>query len=148
DGAADDPEASDKPILRRGHIHGAGEPAVDPSRTAEHLVEQCLRINSQSQRVSMAAVRRCDAVTLLERAGEAHCYCLLPGVEVRRPVHLAAQEQRLDQIFEPTDQPHLSVQAELQLAVDPAHDASVRLRSFASRQNTRTRTSRATTLRT
>ena len=58
----------------------------------------------------MAAVGAGDAVALAERAREADRDRLLARAEVRRPVHLAAQEQRLDELLEAPDQQHPAVE--------------------------------------
>ncbi len=84
------PKLADQPVRRRGHVHRAGEAAVDARRAAEHLVEQRLRVDAERERVPVAAVGRRDAVAVLEHAREADRDRLLARVEVRRPVDLAA----------------------------------------------------------
>ena len=117
DAAPDDAEAADQAVLRRGHVHGAGEAAVDPRRPAEHLVEQLLRVDAERERVPVAPVGGGDAVLFAEDAGEADGDRLLARVEMRRPVDLAAEEERLDEVLEAADEPHPPVQVEVELDV-------------------------------
>ena len=91
--------------------------AVYPGRAAEHLVEQRLRVDAERERVPVPPVRRGDAVALLEQAREADRDGLLARVQVRRPVDLAAQEERLDEVLEPADQAHAPVEVEVELGV-------------------------------
>jgi hypothetical protein len=75
--------------------------------------------------MAVPAVGRRDAVALLEQARHAGRHCLLPGVEVGRPVDLALQEERLDEILEAADEEHLPVDAGVQLEI--LEDARLRL---------------------
>ena len=65
----------------------------------------------------MSAVRRSNAVALVEDARDTRRDRLLPGVEMRRPVDLAGEEQRLDEVFEAADEEHLAVDPRVQLEV-------------------------------
>ena len=88
---------------------------MTPGRTTEHLVEQPLRVDAERERVPVAAVGRGDAIAILEDARDSDRNRLLPGIEVRRPVDLAAKEERLDQILEAPDQDHRPVEAEVEV---------------------------------
>ena len=89
DAAADDPERADQPVGGRRHVHRAGAAAVHAGRAPEHLVEQRLRVDAERERVAVAAVRRRDAVALLEQARDAGRHRLLARVQMRRAVDLA-----------------------------------------------------------
>src|SRR5215470_3358256 len=56
-------------------------------------------------------------VALLEDARHPGRDRLLPGVEVRRPVDLAGEEERLDEVLEAADEQHPPVEVLVQLEV-------------------------------
>src|SRR5581483_5426609 len=58
-----------------------------------------------------------SAVAIFEQARDAGRDRLLSRVQMRRAVHLALQEQRLDELLEAADQVHLPVNARVQLEV-------------------------------
>ena len=83
----------------------------------------------------MAAVRARHPVVRPERGREADRDRLLPGVEVRRPVDLPAEEEALHAVLEATDEEHPPVQLRVRVDVlgerrsgrvaDAAHAAAV-----------------------
>ena len=83
-----------------------------PVSRPQQLGEQRLGVASHREQVAVAAVRARDTVAVAQHAREADSDRFLPGVEVRRPVDLAAQEQALHAVLEPADQQHLAVEAE------------------------------------
>ena len=117
DGSSDDPERSDEPVTRRVDVHRTGPSAVDAGRATEHLVEKPLRVDAERERMPVAAVGRGDAIAILEDARNPDRDRLLPGIEMRRPVDLAAEEERLDQILESADQDHRSIETEIELGL-------------------------------
>src|SRR5205814_9440101 len=79
---------------------------------AEQLVEQPLRLNTERQRVTVAAIGTRRPVLRLEHRADAGGHRLLPRVEVRCAVHLPLQEERLDGVLEAADQEHPPVERE------------------------------------
>src|SRR5439155_26438031 len=55
-----------------------------------------------------------DPVLVREQASDTDLGCLLAGAEVRRPVHEALQEERLDELLEPADDEHPPVEVEVE----------------------------------
>ena len=106
-------------------VHRARAPAVDTGLAPEHLVEQRLRVDAERERVAVSAVRRRDPVALLEDARDAGRDRFLPGVQVRRPVDLAREEERLDELLEAPDEEHPTVDPRVQVEV--VEDARRRL---------------------
>jgi len=86
-----------------------------PPTTPEQLGDQRLGREPESEQVAVPAIGAGDAVAVLERAREADRDGLLTGVEVRRAVDLAAQEQRLQTILDAADHEHPPVQREPEL---------------------------------
>ena len=100
-------------VVEIDHVHRAGAAAVDAGRAAEQLGEQRLRARARGRAVAVAAVGAGDAIAGSERAREADRDRLLPGVEVRRAVDLAAQEERLDEVLDAADHAHPPVEVEV-----------------------------------
>ena len=92
-------------------------PPLTPVARPSISSSSALRIDAERQRVPVAAVGRGDAVAILEDARDADRNGLLARVEVRRPVDLAAEEERLDQILEAADQDHRPVEPEVELGL-------------------------------
>ena len=68
----------------------------------------------------VTAVGRGNAIPVLEHARETDGHRLLAGVQMRRSIDLAAQEERLNEVLETAYEPHASVKAEVELDVEPA----------------------------
>ena len=117
DRAADDAVAADQAVLEVDHVHRAGAAAADAGGAPEQLVQQALRRGSDGERVAVAAVGARDAVVGGEHAADARRRRLLAVVEMRRAVHLALQEERVDRFLEAPDQAHPAVEREHQIAV-------------------------------
>src|SRR4029079_13633331 len=98
-------------------VNGARRPSGDGGRPRQHLVEELLRIDPECERMTVAAVGRGDAVAVLEQARDAGGDRFLAGVEMRRAVDLAGEEERLDEILEAADEQHLPVQTRVELVV-------------------------------
>ena len=107
DRSADDSEAADQAVLEVDHVHRSRPAAADPTRrSAEHLSRERLGISVLSRARAVAAVGPCDRVVRLERRADADGDGLLPRGQMRRPVHLALQEQALDLVLEQADREH------------------------------------------
>ena len=76
-----------------------------------------MRVDSDRERMAVPAIRRSDAIALLEDARDASRDRLLPGIQMRRSVDLAREKQRLDEILEPANEEHLAVDARVQLEI-------------------------------
>ena len=61
---------------------------------------------TSSRRIGMTAIGRSDPVALFEDARDTGRDRLLPRIEMRRAVHLAGKEQRLDEILDAADEQH------------------------------------------
>src|SRR5581483_9651068 len=112
DRAADDAEAADQAVLEVDDVHRARAAAADPGRAAEQLVEELLRLEPERERVAVPAVRPADAVAVAQAARDADLDRLLAGAEVRRPVNVPLQEERLHELFEAADELHAPVEIE------------------------------------
>src|SRR5438067_950367 len=117
DAAAHDPEAADQPVLEVDHVHRSGPPAAYSAGPPEELVEQALRLNTQRERMAVAAVGPGHPVLRLQHRAHAHRHRLLPRVQVRGAVHLALEEQVLHRVLEAPDQQHPAVELERLVAV-------------------------------
>jgi hypothetical protein len=67
--------------------------------------------------VAVTPIRAGDPVVRPEHAGEADRDGLLPRVEMRRPVHLAAKEETLHPVLEASDEDHPTVELRVQVEV-------------------------------
>ena len=66
----------------------------------------------------MPAVGAGDAVALLEHAREPDSHRLLSRVQMRRAVHLAAQEEALHAVLEPPDEQHPAIEVRREAGFD------------------------------
>ena len=103
-------------MSRVDDVHRAGATAVDTGLAAEQLREQRIGVGSHREQVAVPAIRARDPVVRPEHAGEADGDCFLPGIEVGRPVDLAAEEETLHPVLEAADEEHPLV--ELRVKVD------------------------------
>ena len=117
--AAHDAKRPDQPVPRRGHVHRTRKTTIDPRRPAQHLIQQPLRINTQRQRMPVTPISRRHPITHPQHTRQPHRNRLLTRIQMRRPIHLTTQKQRLNQILHTTNQPHPPIQTELQLTIHP-----------------------------
>ena len=81
-------------------VHRAGTAAVDARRTPEQLGEERLRLGARARARDRGRGRCTRRGRRPQRAREADRDRLLTRVEMRRAVHLAAEEERLDEILD------------------------------------------------
>src|ERR1700694_548732 len=115
--AADDSVSAHEAKLGVEHVHRAAT-AVRGSRfLAEELGHHGLRVDAAGDGVPVLAVAREDVVVQLERANAADDSRFLTDVEVAVAADLRLGVLLLRALFEPSDELHLAVQAEQEIAI-------------------------------